>query len=79
MLYLHYTCSVAMQRTHSSGISPRLCSMFTFSFNQFGSKRSFLGNSYKYQIPTVRKSLNIQKFPFKALVENHYKKFCSCL
>lgn len=79
MLYLHYTCSVATQRTRSSGISPRLCSMFTFSFKQFSSKRSFLGSGYKYQNSHCEEKFKYSEIPFKALVENHYKQFCSCL
>lgn len=68
-----------MQRTCSSGISPRLCSMFTFIFNHFNSKRSFLGSGYKYQNSHCEEKFKYSEFTFKALVENHYKKFCSCL
>lgn len=67
MLYLHYTCSVATQRTRSSGISPGLCSMFTFSFKQFSSKRSFPGSGYKYQNSHCEENFKYSEIPLQSL------------
>lgn len=79
MQHLHCTLFLAMQGTCSSGISPGLCSMFTFIFDHFNSKRSFLGSGYKYQNSHCEEEFKYSEFTFKALVENHCKKFCSCL
>lgn len=79
MQHLHCTLFLAMQGTCSSGISPGLCSVFTFIFDHFNSKRAFLGSGYKYQNSHCEEEFKYSEFTFKALVENHCKKFCSCL